>query len=428
MKNPIIAIVGLGYVGLPLALAFGRTLSTIGFDVSEEKIHAYQKKTDPAKEFSLADFTKATHLQLTASPMALKEADFIIVAVPTPVDSAKQPDLTLVREATKIVAQNMKQGAVVIYESTVYPGVTEEVCVPLLEQYSGLLCGEGFKVGYSPERINPGDKKHTLETIVKVVAGQDLETVEKIAALYETIIPAGVYKASSIQVAEAAKVIENTQRDLNIALVNELAIIFKALNIDTSSVLEAASTKWNFLPFKPGLVGGHCIGVDPYYLTYKAEQMGYHPQVILAGRRINDGMGKFIAEQTVKQLIRHEQPVKGASCLVMGLAFKENCRDIRNTRVVDIIQELISYGVKSFVWDPVVEQAEAYRAYELELVDWRQHSFYSAVIAAVPHQEILRIDIEALAQKIKEGAPFIDVKSAFDRQRLEAVGFKVWRL
>lgn len=423
VEKSTVAIVGLGYVGLPLALAFGQKIRTIGFDISIDKINAYRQEVDPANEQPPELFKQATKLKLTANPVDLSVADFVIIAVPTPIDGAKQPDLFLVKEATKIVAQHLKRGAIVVYESTVYPGVTEEICVPILRQYT-----EDFKVGYSPERINPGDKEHTLEKITKVVAGQDRDTLDKIAKLYELIISAGVYRASSIKVAEAAKVIENTQRDLNIALINELAIIFKNMDIDTEEVLQAAGTKWNFLPFRPGLVGGHCIGVDPYYLTYKAEQMGYHPQVILAGRRINDGMGKFIAEQTVKQLIASEQPIKGATVLIMGLAFKENCRDIRNTRVVDIIQELSAYDIQSFVWDPVVDKEEAKSEYNLELIHWAEFSQYSAVIAAVPHQEIKQIELHELAKKVKPGSPFVDVKSAFSRQQLEELGFKAWRL
>jgi len=348
-----VAVVGLGYVGLPLALAFGRVMPSVGFDVSEEKVRAYRQGYDPSGEMAPELFGKAEHLEYTTDPSELADADFIAVAVPTPVDRVRQPDLSPVLQASETVGRHMKRGAIVVFESTVYPGVTEEVCVPILEKASGLVSGVDFKVGYSPERVNPGDRKHTLEKIVKVVSGQDEETLQQVAWLYEQIIEAGVHRAPSIRVAEAAKVIENTQRDLNIALMNELAMIFHKLNIDTLEVLEAAGTKWNFMPFRPGLVGGHCIGVDPYYLTYKAQMMGYQPDVILAGRQINDGMGKFVAESTIKQLIRAGKRIKGARVLILGLSFKENCSDIRNSKVVDVIAELKEYGCEVSVHDPL---------------------------------------------------------------------------
>ena len=341
----VVAVVGLGYVGLPLAVEFGKKQPTIGFDLSERKVEHYRRHVDPTGEVSSADLKAAVHLEVTSDPARLAEADFLIVAVPTPVDAAHQPDFSPLAGASESVGRYMKRGAIVVYESTVYPGATEEVCIPILEKSSGMKWKTDFHVGYSPERINPGDKERTLTKITKVVSGDDSETLEKVAALYGSAVTAGVHRASSIKVAEAAKVIENTQRDLNIALMNELAILFGKLGIDTLEVLEAAGTKWNFLPFRPGLVGGHCIGVDPYYLTHKADMLGYHPQVILAGRRINYGMGKFIAEQTVKQMIRAGSQVHGCKVNVLGLTFKENCPDLRNSRVIDVIQELRSYGV-----------------------------------------------------------------------------------
>ncbi|MPZ47515.1 MAG: nucleotide sugar dehydrogenase, partial [Betaproteobacteria bacterium] len=351
----VVAVVGLGYVGLPLAVEFGRRGRTIGFDLSAPKIESYRRFVDPTGEVSTPDLKAAAQLTPTNDPSALREADFLVVAVPTPVDEAHQPDFSPLIGASETVGKHMKRGAIVVYESTVYPGATEEVCIPVLEKFSGMKWMKDFHVGYSPERINPGDTEHTLTKITKVVSGDDSETLEKVAQLYGSIIKAGVHRASSIKVAEAAKVIENTQRDLNIALMNELAIIFNKIGIDTMEVLEAAGTKWNFLPFRPGLVGGHCIGVDPYYLTHKADKLGYHPQVILAGRRINDGMGKFIAEQTVKHMIRGGSPVKGAHVNVLGLTFKEDCSDLRNSRVIDVIHELQSFGTEVHVHDPMAD-------------------------------------------------------------------------
>ncbi len=422
------AVLGLGYVGLPLALGFGRKLKTIGFDLSQTKVRAYQAGNDPSGEMPGEAFTAANQIEYTTDPKALKQADFIVVAVPTPIDNANRPDLTPLEKASTTVGQNLKKGAIVIYESTVYPGVTEEYCVPILERESGLKCGPDFQVGYSPERINPGDKEHTLERIIKVVAGQDEKTLEQVAWLYEQVVEAGVHRAASIKVAEAAKVIENTQRDLNIALMNELSIIFHKMGIDTADVLKAAGTKWNFLPFKPGLVGGHCIGVDPYYLTHKAEILGYHPQVILAGRRINDGMGFYVAEQTVKKMISTGRNVKNAPVLVLGITFKENCSDLRNSKVVDMIRELQSYGADVHVWDPIASAAEAKHEYGIELIDWRAHSKYEAVIAAVPHKEVLGLDLTELSRRTSHGAPFIDIKSTFDRAQLKKLGLEVWRL
>ncbi len=423
-----VAVVGLGYVGLPLAMEFGKVRDTIGFDLSAEKVRAYQNFTDPTGEVSSEDLRAATKLRVTTDPSLLKTADLVVVAVPTPIDNARLPDFGPLVSASRSVGQNLKKGAIVIYESTVYPGATEEVCIPVLEQHSGLKWKKDFHVGYSPERINPGDKEHTLTRIVKVVSGDDAATLDQVAKLYESIITAGVHRASSIAVAEAAKVIENTQRDLNIALMNELALIFNRLGIDTLEVLQAAGTKWNFLPFRPGLVGGHCIGVDPYYLTHKAEMIGYHPQVILAGRRINDNMGKFIAEQTVKQMIAHGSSIKGANVIVLGLTFKENVPDLRNSRVIDVIHELQSYGVNVLVHDPVPLPEEAQHEYGVELVAWDKLPVADAIVAAVAHKEFLKMDATTFASKIKKGGCFIDVKSSFNADALRKAGLGVWRL
>lgn len=428
-ETKCVAVLGLGYVGLPLALGFGRKITTIGFDISPQKIDAYKKGFDPTGEMAAEKFAAAKFITYHNDPAELKKADVIIVAVPTPINEAKQPDLTPVEKASVTVGRNLRPGTTVVYESTVYPGATEEVCVPILERESGLKWGVDFNIGYSPERINPGDKVNTLERIVKVVSGDCPESLEKLATLYEMVIEAGIHRASSIKVAEAAKVIENTQRDLNIALMNELAIIFNRMGIDTLEVLRAAGTKWNFLPFRPGLVGGHCIGVDPYYLTYKASILGYNPEVILAGRRINDNMGKFIAEQTVKQMIATDIPVKGARVLVMGFTFKENCGDLRNTRVIDVMHELESYGVDVVICDPVACPHEAHEEYGIALQDFDQANGFDAVIAAVAHDEIVALTPSQIKAKCKQRTtPFIDVKSAFDQSALGAAGFAVWRL
>jgi UDP-N-acetyl-D-galactosamine dehydrogenase len=424
----VVAIVGLGYVGLPLAVEFGRKRKTIGFDLSNAKIENYRRFIDPTGEVSSAELRAAELLSVTTDPAALVEADFLVVAVPTPVDSAHQPDFGPLAGASEAVGRHMKRGSVVVYESTVYPGATEEVCIPILEKFSKMQWKRDFHVGYSPERINPGDKHHTLTKILKVVSGDDPETLEKIAGLYESIVTAGVFRASSIKVAEAAKVIENTQRDLNIALMNELAILFDRIGIDTLEVLQAAGTKWNFLPFRPGLVGGHCIGVDPYYLTHKADMVGYHPQVILAGRRINDGMGKFIAEQTVKHMIRNGLRVKGAPVNVLGLTFKEDCPDIRNSRVIDVIQELKSYGVDIHVHDPVSNADEARQDYGLELEPWDALPRAHAIVVAVAHRQFIAKPYTDYQTKIVERGCFIDVKSQFDITALQQAGFTVWRL
>ena len=423
-----VAVVGLGYVGLPLAVEFGKIHETIGFDLSAEKVHSYRKFVDPTGEVASDALRAATKLKPTTDPAALAGADFIIVAVPTPIDSARLPDFSPLIGASRTVGQHMKKGAIVIYESTVYPGATEEVCIPVLEQHSGMKWKKDFHVGYSPERINPGDKEHTLTRIVKVVSGDDATTLDAVANLYSSVIKAGVHRASSIAVAEAAKVIENTQRDLNIALMNELALIFNKLGIDTLEVLQAAGTKWNFLPFRPGLVGGHCIGVDPYYLTHKAEMIGYHPEVILAGRRINDNMGKFIAEQTIKQMIASGSSIKGAKVNVLGLTFKENVPDLRNSRVIDIINELRTFGVDIFVHDPVPQAGDARHEYGIDLVSWEQLPVADAMIAAVAHQPFLSMPVSALASKVVKNGCFIDVKSQFDQTALRAAGLRVWRL
>jgi UDP-N-acetyl-D-glucosamine/UDP-N-acetyl-D-galactosamine dehydrogenase len=424
----VVAVVGLGYVGLPLAVEFGKKRETIGFDLSQPKVDSYRRFVDPTGEVSSEDLKAARHLSVTTDPKELGKADYIIVAVPTPVDIAHQPDFGPLVGASTTVGRHMKRGAIVIYESTVYPGATEEVCIPVLEKNSARKWMQDFHVGYSPERINPGDKQHTLTTIVKVVAGDDGETREKVAALYESVVTAGVHRASSVKVAEAAKVIENTQRDLNIALMNELAIVFDRIGIDTLEVLEAAGTKWNFLPFRPGLVGGHCIGVDPYYLTHKAEMLGYHPDVILAGRRINDGMGKFIADQAVKHMIQAGAQIKGAKVNVLGLTFKENCPDLRNSRVIDVINELRSFGCEVHVHDPVADAEEAKHEYGVTLRTWDELPKADAVVAAVAHKEIVTKPVRELAAKINPGGCFVDVKSQFQRAALQDIGVRVWRL
>ena len=423
-----VGVVGLGYVGLPLAVEFGKKLPTVGFDLSARKIASYQKYHDPMGELSGEDMRAATLLSYSADPSILSQADVIIVAVPTPVDVAHVPDFSPLMAASTIVGKHMKKGAIVVFESTVYPGATEEVCIPLLEQHSGKRWMLDFHVGYSPERVNPGDKERTITKIMKVVSGDDASTLKIIGDLYASVITAGVYRASSIKVAEAAKVIENTQRDLNIALINELAMIFGKIGIDTSEVLKAAGTKWNFLNFKPGLVGGHCIGVDPYYLTHKAEKSGYHPQVILAGRRINDNMASYVAQSTVKEMIAANRNLKNARVLIMGLTFKENVADIRNSKVYDIFLELERFGLKPVVWDPIANPAEAKQEYGIDLIRLEELDRVDAVVAAVTHRQILELDLNELVRKAGFGAPFIDVKSAFNREHLSELGFKVWRL
>lgn len=428
MGEKIIGVVGLGYVGLPLAIEFGKKFETIGYDLSETKIEHYMNHHDPTGEVSSSDFKSASRLHVSCDPADIAKADFVIVAVPTPVGVSHQPDFRPLESASATVGKNLKRGAVVIYESTVYPGATQEVCIPILERESGLRWKVDFHVGYSPERVNPGDKERTITKITKVVSGDDAETLERVAMLYESVIVAGVYRASSIEVAEAAKVIENTQRDLNIALINELAIIFDRMGLDTLEVLQAAGTKWNFLPFRPGLVGGHCIGVDPYYLTHKAEMLGYHPEVILAGRRINDGMSAYIAQQTVKQLIRAGRSVKGARVNVLGLTFKENCPDLRNSKVADVICELRDYGCDVVVHDPVADSNEAVHEYGINLTQWEHLPVADAVVAAVSHQEYLSMPQEKILSRLSPGGVFIDVKSAYDPIAIKAAGFNLWRL
>ena len=423
-----LAVIGLGYVGLPLAVEFGKKFKTIGFDLSVDKIAAYRDFVDPTGEVSSHDLRAATHLTCHADPESIRDADFIVVAVPTPVDNAHKPDLAPLIKSSETVGRNLKRGAVVVFESTVYPGATEEVCIPIIERESGMQWKRDFFVGYSPERINPGDKERTVTRIVKVVSGDSPQTLEKVAAIYGAIITAGVFPASSIKVAEAAKVIENTQRDLNIALMNELAVIFHKIGIDTVEVLKAAGTKWNFLPFRPGLVGGHCIGVDPYYLTHKAEMLGYHPDVILAGRRINDSMGKYVAEQTVKQMIQAGHSIKGCDVIVMGLTFKENCPDLRNSKVIDVIRELESFGCKVHVHDPVAVAGEAVHEYGVTLEPWDSLPKAAAMVAAVSHQSYLDTPVEQLADKLLPGGVFADVKSSYDADALADAGMTVWRL
>jgi UDP-N-acetyl-D-galactosamine dehydrogenase len=426
--DEVVAVVGLGYVGLPLAVEFGKKSKTIGFDLSASKVENYKKFIDPTGEVSTEQLKSAQHLVATTDPSLLAEADYIVVAVPTPVDMAHNPDFTPLAGASKTVGKHMKRGAIVVFESTVYPGATEEVCIPIMEKESGLKWKEDFHVGFSPERINPGDKEHTLTTILKVVSGDDDETLDRVAKLYESVVTAGVYRASSIKVAEAAKVIENTQRDLNIALMNELAIIFDKVGIDTLEVLKAAGTKWNFLPFRPGLVGGHCIGVDPYYLTHKAEMVGYHPQVILAGRRINDGMAKFVAEKTVKSMISSGFHVKGSKVNVIGLTFKENCPDLRNSKVADIVHELESYGCEVHVYDPVADGEESQHEYGIKLESWEALPKADALVVAVPHKEVLARSLLDFQAKLNDNGCFIDVKSQFDPKAISEAGYCVWRL
>jgi UDP-N-acetyl-D-galactosamine dehydrogenase len=427
--NPqTVAVIGLGYVGLPLVVEFGKKVSTIGFDISEYKVETCRSGRDPSREISETEIAKATHAFYTSNPEALRNADFIIVAVPTPVDAANIPDFKPLIGASVSVGQNLKPGATVIFESTVYPGATEEVCIPVLERESGLTWRQDFFVGYSPERINPGDKRHTLTKIIKIVSGDTPETLDRVAKLYELIIEPGVHRASSIKTAEAAKVIENTQRDLNIALMNELAIIFDKLNIDTNEVLAAAGTKWNFLNFKPGLVGGHCIGVDPYYLTYKAGMLGYHPQIILAGRRINDGMGKYIAEQTIKAMIAGGRIIKNSKVNILGVTFKEDCGDIRNSKVIDIIRELESFGVHVFASDPIANPEDAKIEYNINLASWDNLPQADAIIVAVAHREYRKLTSESLIERLNPGGALIDVKSIIELQPLRDLGFHTWRL
>ncbi len=428
-KEEKLALVGLGYVGMPIAVAFAKKINVIGFDLNKAKIDLYKQGIDPTKEVG-NDAIKATTVDFTADENKLKEAKFFIVAVPTPVNDDHTPDLTPVEGASRIVGRNLTKGSIVVFESTVYPGVTEDICVPIMEKESGLKCGVDFKVGYSPERINPGDKVHRLETITKIVSGMDEETLDIVAKVYSLVVDAGVYRAQSIKVAEAAKVIENSQRDINIAFMNELSIIFNKMGIDTKSVLEAAGTKWNFLKFFPGLVGGHCIGVDPYYLTYKAEELGYHSQIILSGRRINDDMGKYVAESLVKNLIKADLAVKGAKVAILGFTFKENCPDTRNTKVIDIYKELKEYGITPVVADLAADADEAKRLYGIEFVDVNSIKDMDAVIMAVSHTQFADYKEADIAKFFKKGQKkvFADIKGMFDRKEYEDAGYLYWRL
>lgn len=423
-----IAVVGLGYVGLPIAVAFGKRGPVIGFDVNKKKIDELLNSIDRTGEVSKSDLASA-QVRYTSEPTDLKGADFIIVAVPTPINEALQPDLTALQKASELIGRNLSQGSIVVYESTVYPGATEEVCLPILERTSGMKAGVDFKLGYSPERINPGDKEHTLEKIIKVVSAQDLESLNIVADTYSLVVKAGIHRASSIKVAEAAKVIENTQRDLNIALMNELSLIFHRLGVDTKSVLEAAGTKWNFLKFSPGLVGGHCIGVDPYYLTSKAESVGYHPEVILAGRRINNGMGKFVAEHTVKLLSQLSRPINGLKVGVLGLTFKENVPDLRNSKVPDIIRELREYGIEVLVHDPIAEAEEALAEYGIHLVEWAKMKDLDGLIVAVAHKNFSQLKLMDLLNPVRsqKQAVVIDVKGILNPADIPAQ-IKYWRL
>ena len=430
-KKEKVALVGLGYVGMPIAVEFAKYVNVIGFDINKKKVELYQQGIDPTLEVGDEEIKKST-VEWTYDETKLQEAKFIIVAVPTPINEDKTPDLLPVIGSSEIVGRNLTKGSIVVYESTVYPGVTEEVCIPILERESGLKCGVDFKIGYSPERINPGDKVHRLSTIVKIVSGMDAESLEEIAKVYEIVVKAGVHRASCIKVAEAAKVIENSQRDINIAFMNELSIIFNKMGIDTLEVLEAAGTKWNFLNFRPGLVGGHCIGIDPYYLTYRAEQFGYHSQIILSGRRINDDMGKYVAENVVKQLIKADVSIKNAKVGCLGITFKEDCPDARNSKVNDILVELKEYGVKPIVCDPVADAPDAEKFYGVNLVNIEELKDLDCLIIAVAHQEFKALSNEDLAKMFKDVSNdkkiIVDVKGVRQKDELLALGYNYWRL
>ena len=427
-KETKMSLVGLGYVGMPIAVAFARKINVIGFDINDKKVEMYKKGIDPTHEVG-DDIISETSVEFTADETKLREAKFHIVAVPTPVNDDQTPDLAPVEGASRIVGRNLTKDSVVVFESTVYPGVTEEICVPILEKESGLKCGVDFKIGYSPERINPGDKVHRLETITKIVSGMDEDTLDCVARVYELIVKAGVHRAESIKVAEAAKVIENSQRDINIAFMNELSIIFNKMGIDTKSVLEAAGTKWNFLKFYPGLVGGHCIGVDPYYLTYKAEMLGYHSQIILSGRRINDDMGRYCAENCVKNLIAADKNVKTAKVAILGFTFKENCPDTRNTKVIDIVHELLEYGISPVIVDPEADAEEANRLYGIDIVDINSLKDMDAVILAVAHTKFNNFTVSEMDKLYGKGKKvLLDIKGILNRGEYEAAGYKYWRL
>lgn len=423
-----LSLIGLGYVGMPIAVAFAKKVDVIGFDLNKAKIDLYKNGIDPTREVG-DEVIQATTVEFTADESKLREAKFHIVAVPTPVNDDHTPDLAPVEGASRILGRNLTKGSVVVFESTVYPGVTEDVCVPILEKESGLKCGGDFKIGYSPERINPGDKIHRLETITKIVSGMDEETLDIVAKVYELVVEAGVHRAESIKVAEAAKVIENSQRDINIAFMNELSIIFNKMGIDTQAVLEAAGTKWNFLKFFPGLVGGHCIGVDPYYLTYKAEMLGYHSQIILAGRRINDDMGKYVAENIVKNLIAADKPVKNAKVAILGFTFKENCPDTRNTKIIDIVNELKEYGITPVVADPEADADEAMRLYGIQFADMSEIKDMDAVVLAVAHEAFKAFQMSDMDTFFAEGKKvLVDIKGLLNRKEYESAGYSYWRL
>lgn len=428
-QEEILSLVGLGYVGMPIAIEFAkRGVKVIGYDLNSTKIDIYKSGIDPTNEVG-DEVIKNTTVEFTSNEEELKRAKFHIVAVPTPVNDDHTPDLTPVEGASRILGRNLTKGSIIVFESTVYPGVTEDICVPILEKESGLKCGKDFKIGYSPERINPGDKVHRLSTITKIVSGMDEETLDTVAKVYEIVVDAGVHKAESIKVAEAAKVIENSQRDINIAFMNELSIIFNKMGIDTQSVLKAAGTKWNFLNFYPGLVGGHCIGVDPYYLTYKAEELGYHSQIILSGRRINDDMGKYVAENAVKNLIKSEKAVKGAKVAILGFTFKENCPDTRNTKIIDIVKELREYGIEPLITDPTADAAEAKRLYGVEFVDIEAIHDMDAVILAVAHDKFGKLTMKEIDQFFGKGKKvLLDIKGLLDRKEYEGAGYCYWRL
>lgn len=427
MHSRKVSVVGLGYVGLPAAVAFGKKSQCIGFDVNKARIEELEQGFDRTEETTAEDL-KATDILYTCDIHDLKKADFHIVAVPTPVTDAHVPDLTPVEKASVNVGEALKKGDIVVYESTVYPGVTEDICVPILERVSGLKCGVDFKVGYSPERINPGDKERSFTTILKIVSGQDQYTLDIVADVYASVVTAGIHKASSIKVAEAAKVIENSQRDLNIAFMNELAVIFDRMNIDTEEVLQAAGTKWNFLPFKPGLVGGHCIGVDPYYLTYRAEQMGYIPQVLLAGRRINDNMGRYVARKGIKLVLKHGLDLSNLQAAVLGFTFKEDCPDVRNTKVIDIIKELEDYNAKVYCCDPVADIEDTKHEYGVSLAEFKDIPQVPLLIVAVAHQEFKKLKLDEILSKVKPGGVILDVKSLLPKEEIIKRGYILWRL
>jgi len=422
-----ISLIGLGYVGMPIAVAFSKKVKVIGFDTNKQKIDLYKKGVDPTLEIG-DEAIASSNVYFTSEPSRLKQAKFHIVAVPTPINQDKTPDLSPIEGASKILGENLTKGSIVVYESTVYPGATEEVCIPILEKYSGLKCGIDFKVGYSPERINPGDKVHRLETIVKVVSGMDQESLEIIAKTYELVVEAGVYKAATIKVAEAAKVIENSQRDINIAFMNELSLIFHKMGIDTKEVLEAAGTKWNFLNFSPGLVGGHCIGVDPYYLTHKAEQLGYHSQIILAGRQINDDMGRVVAESAIKLMIRNKKNVAEAKVGIFGFTFKENCPDTRNTKVIDIVDELKEFNIEALIYDPEADAQEAKKIYGIEFVDESEMKNLDLMIIAVNHESFVQKDNSYWLDKVNDQKVIMDLKGMLNKNEMEAKDVSYWRL